>query len=379
MGWWWWLGTGLLGVDLALWALMLLGAVAARRDRRFWLEERGASSGPLLTILIPARDEAGNIGAAVRSALAQDYGAVEVIVMDDSSTDGTAEEAREAGAGDSRLRVLTGAPLEPGWKGKPWALWQAQQQARGELLLFVDADVRLAPWAARSAVAALLEREVGLLSAWGTWVMEGFWVQVALPVVGGFVRGAHPLDRVNDPAAEATFANGQFILMRRAAYDQMGGHAAVASEVLEDVRLAQAARRAGVPAAMLLGPGVFQVRLYTTLSGLWWGMVKNFYAGMGGRLGVAAAAALFVSFTALFPAVMVVLGAWLGVGWWVGLGLGIGAVMVGVRSAQRSSLGDPWWSGWLHPLGALVLLGIITLSAWRGVRGRTTRWKGRPV
>ncbi len=379
MTWWSWAGVGVLGVATGLWGLMALGAWAARRDRRFWLEEGGSPEGPLVSLMIPARDEAGNIGPAVAAALAQDYRALEVLVIDDSSTDGTGEEALAAGAGDPRLRVMQGAPLAPGWKGKPWALWQAQQQARGEVLLFVDADVRLAPWAVRAAVAALEAREVGLLSVWGTWAMEGFWVGVALPVVGGFVRGAHPLDRVNDPASPAVFANGQLIMARRAAYDQLGGHRAVAGEVLEDVRLAEAARAAGVPAAMLLGPGVFRVRLYTTLRGLWLGMVKNFYAGMGGRLGVALAAALFVGFTALLPPALLVCGAALGEVGWVALGAGCWGLMVLSRALQRPALGDPAWSGWLHPLGGLVLLGIIVTSAWRGVRGRPTLWKGRPV
>jgi len=372
----------LAALDLLLWGLMLLGALAASRDRRHVLglaPIEVAEPLPSVSILFPARDEAEVIGPAITSALAQDYPDLEVLLIDDNSTDGTAEVALAAAAADPRFRLLTGTPLAQGWKGKPWALWQAQQQARGELLLFVDADVVLSPLATRRAVETLLSRELDLLSAWGTWIMDSVGVKVALPVVGGFVRGAHPLDRVNDPAQEAVFANGQFILMRRTAYDAMGGHTAVKDEVLEDVRLAQAVRRAGQRGGMVLAPDWFRVRLYTTLPALWSGTVKNFYAGMGQRAGLAALAALFVAYTALFPLVALAAGAVTGDLVLTGVALGALALMALFRTVQDRPLGLSPICALTHPVGASILLGVIVTSAWRGARGKATTWKGRPV
>lgn len=369
-----------------MWTLLVVAAWVGGRDTRFVLprdpDEATPAPGddaPKLSLIIPARNEAHVIGAAVRAALAQDWPNLELILIDDNSTDGTADRAREAAAGDPRLRILTGTPLPEGWKGKCWALWQAQQEADGALLLFVDADVQLGPQAARRACQTLLERDLGLLSLWGTWQVESFWERVAMPVVGGFVRGAHPLDRINDPEQPEAFANGQFILVSRVGYDAFGGHEAVRDQVLEDVRIAQVAKGAGLRCGMLLAPDLFRVRMYQNLRDLWLGFVKNFYHGMEQRVGVAVAAATFASTTTLLPwlclafalgAQELVLGA---------LALGCVVQMYVFRFMQDGTYRMPRAYGITHPLGTAILVGIILHSAWRGLRGTPTQWKGRPV
>lgn len=372
----------LTSLALLVWLLMLLGALASGRDRRHVLGlEPTPIDEPLpsVTILIPARNEARVIAAAIGSALEQDYPDLEVLLIDDDSTDGTADVALGAAGDDARFRLLRGSPLAEGWKGKPWALWQAQKEARGALLLFVDADVVLHPLATRRAVETLLSRKLDMLSAWGTWIMEGVGVRIGLPVVGGFVRGAHPLDRVNDPAQDAVFANGQFILMRRTSYDAMGGHTAVKDEVLEDVRLAQAVRRAGQRGGMVLAPPWFRVRLYETVGELFRGTVKNFYAGMGQKGGLAILAALFVAWTALLPPAAFVFGVGAGDVVLASVAGGCLAVMVAFRLVQDRPLGLSPIYALTHPIGAAILLGVIVTSAWRGARGKATTWKGRPV
>jgi chlorobactene glucosyltransferase len=379
-----WALTGLMGLTLLLWGLFIVALIASGKDGRHTISAEGPGPDkeafwPRVSIIIPARNEAGSIGKAVASCLAQDYRDLEVIVVDDASEDGTADEAREAGAGDDRLRVVPGRPVPPMWLGKPSACWHGQTMAAGEVLLFLDADVQIAPTTVSRTVGVLRERDLSMLSLWGTWLMESFWEKVVQPVVGGFVRGAHPLDKVNDPAAPEAFANGQFIMIRREAYDAMGGHDAVKDEVLEDVRFAQAVQGAGLACGMFLAPDLFAVRLYTSLSEIWQGMIKNFYHGMNRKPGTALLAGVFVSTTTLLP--FVLLAAGVGLEHWPLAALAACNIlfMFMFRFIQDGVVGLSRWYGLTHPLGTLVLVGIIAVSAWRGLRGTPTSWKGRPV
>ncbi len=380
----WWVLTGAMSLSALLWLGLVLALVQSARDRRFVLdpkdEQPALPNGPVMvSIVIPARNEEGRIGKAVRSALDQDYRALEVVVVDDDSSDETAAEARAAADGDKRFKLISGRMLPQGWLGKPSACWYGKQKTRGEILLFVDADVKLAPEGVGCAVRALEDRGLDLLSVWGTWQVESFWEKVCQPVVGGFVRGAHPLDQVNDPQGEVAFANGQFIMIRKAAYEKFGGHEAVKGEVLEDVRFAQAAKAAGLACGMFLGPGIFSVRLYTSLSEIWQGMIKNFYHGMDRQPGLALAAAGFVGTMTLLP--FVILGLGLALGHWpmvAAAGLNV-AFLYAFRWIQDGVVGLSRWYGITHPLGTLVLLGIILVSMWRGLRGAPTAWKGRAV
>ncbi len=379
----WMVATGLMAATGMLWVLLLLGMLGASKDKRFVLQSGDdvtlPPSPPKVSIIIPARNEEGFIGRAVSSALAQDYPALEVLVVDDASEDRTAQEATEAGGGDERLRVVPGRPLPDGWLGKPSACWHGQSLSEGEVLLFVDADIVLDPDATRQCVAALTERKLGMLSLWGTWVMESFWEKVAQPVVGGFVRGAHPLDKLNDPKRPEAFANGQFIMIRREDYHNFGGHEAVRAEVLEDVRFAQRAQAAGVRCGMFLAPSLFRVRLYTSLSEIWQGMLKNFYHGMNRQPRLAAAAAAFVSTTTLLPVALLVLALWLG-HWPLAVAAGVNVlIMYAFRFVQDGAMGMDRLYGLTHPLGTAILVGIILTSMWRGLRGQTTLWKGRAV
>lgn len=381
--------TALMGVTALLWVLLLTGVVMASRDRRYVLDADNAGhddearhrqgQAPLVSIIIPARNEEGSIGAAVRSALSQSWRRLEVIVVDDASDDGTADEAREAGGGDERLRVMPGRPLPAGWLGKPSAVWHGQSLASGDVLLFIDADVKLHRSAVSQCMEAMEERGLDMISLWGTWLMESFWERTVQPVVGGFVRGAHPLDKVNDPESPEAFANGQYIMIRRSAYDAFGGHQVVKDEVLEDVRFAQRAKAAGLRVGMFLAPSLFSVRLYTSLSEIWHGMLKNFYHGMNRSVGLALLAAAFVSTTTLLPFALVVLGGALGDEALIAASCLNIALMYGFRLAQDSLMGMSRVYGLTHPLGTAVLVGIILVSMWRGLRRRPTSWKGRAV
>ncbi len=376
----WWVVVSVLGLVALLWVLLVVAIFKAVNDTRFTLTPsttRPAET--LVSVIIPARNEEGSIGGAVRAVLAQDHPNLELIVVDDASEDRTRAEAEGAGGEDPRLRVVAGRPLPEGWLGKPSAVFHGRSHAKGDVLLFVDADVKIAPSAVRTCVAALEARGLDMLSLWGRWIMEGFWERVAQPVVGSFIRGAHPLDKCNDPADPTVFANGQFIMIRAEAYEKFGGHEAVRDEVLEDVRFAQRAAEAGLRCGMFLAPDLFEMRPYESLGDLWSGYVKNFYHGTGRSAGKAFSAATFVAVSTLLPAVTFAAGAALGDTTVTALSGAILGLQIVFRFVHDGAIGLPRIYGLTHVLGNAILVGIILHSTVRGLTGRTTSWKGRAV
>ncbi len=372
---------GYLGLLTVLWSGLAAGASAWRT--RFALPDVAAPATPQrLSILIPARNEAENIAACVRAALASDYRDFEVVVVDDASTDGTAAIAKAAGAGDPRLRVAAGTPLPEGWAGKPWACARASELATGTAYLFIDADVELAPDAARRAVGVLEERRLDLLSAFGSWKLDSFWERAAIPVIGWFIRGATDIAAVNAAGRPEAFANGQFILVRGPSYVAVGGHACVKAEVLEDVRLARAMKQRGQRLGLYFAPSLFRVRLYRSLGEILAGYGKNFYEGMDRRPQIPLIALLFlfvtvgapwlalavalVRPTAVFPAMDIPF-LWLA---WLALTCVLPLVL---RFRLERLEGRSGALAWTQPIGNAVL-GLVLFRALFAVR---TTWKGR--
>ena len=335
----------------------------------------------LVSVCIPARDEATNIGACVKAALSSRWPNLEVIVVDDRSTDGTTDAAREAGGDDGRLFVVDGSEPPPGWAGKPWACRRAAGEARGQILCFVDADVRLAPDAIAVLVDTMVTEDLRLLSAYGTWELHSFWERTLIPAVGWLIRGAVDLDHVNDPGLPVAFANGQLIAVERNAYDALDGHGSVRSEVLEDVRLAEQFKCRGHRVGMRVAPWAFHVRLYEGLGEIVRGYTKNLYEGMGRRPSLALGAILFIFVGALLPWLLLVLGliARLLLGWgvpqapwllWCGL---VCVLQVIFRWMLESRDGRSGWVAFAHPLANIMLSWIL----FRSMFAMETTWKGR--
>ena len=231
---------------------------------------------PRVSLLVPARDEAENLRRNLPGLLAQ--GAHEVWVLDDGSRDDTAAVARELGA-----RVLTGSPLPPGWKGKPWACQQLGAAATGDVLLFTDADVCWHPGALGGLLTEFGRQRADLLSVWPRQDNRTPGERLITPLAESPLLSLFPVLFLRTPFAKASAANGQVMCFRRAAYERLGGHAAVRAELLEDVKFAFRLREAGGRLALALGGECISVRMYRSYPESVEGFGKNLLAVHGGE------------------------------------------------------------------------------------------------
>ncbi len=235
---------------------------------------------PLVSVLIPARNEEKIIERMLYTIMQQTYRNIEIIVLDDQSEDRTGKIAEYVAHIEPRLRVLTGKKLPDGWTGKNWACHQLSRDARGELLLFIDADVKLAPEAISCAVAQMNEKQSSMLSVFPTQIMQSFGERLVVPLMNWLLLSFLPLRLVAGSShPKFVAANGQFILINRIEYKTIGGHKAVRDKIVEDMEIARSLKRSGSRIMTLLGGELVSCRMYTGLTDAASGFTKNFYAG----------------------------------------------------------------------------------------------------
>jgi chlorobactene glucosyltransferase len=240
----------------------------------------------LISAVIPARNEEASIARAVESVAAQaEIG--EVIVVDDQSSDGTGEILRELASRIPKLRVLRTGELPAGWTGKNYAASLGAAAAQGEWLLFTDADTFHYPGSARRALSDAVDHDAMLVSYSPEQEMETFWERALIPYVYCRLASRFSYGAVNDPARQDAAANGQYLLVLRDVYRSVGGHAAVAGEILEDVALARRVKSGGYRIYFTAPIGVVRARMYRSFRAIWQGWTKNLYSLMGGTPGEA--------------------------------------------------------------------------------------------
>jgi len=239
--------------------------------------------GVLVSVLVPARNEALNIERCVRSLLRQEYATFELLVLDDGSTDTTPELLRRlAMESGGKMRVIQGKPLPDGWHGKSWACFQLGRQAKGERLLFTDADTMHEPDALRRTVGAMESSGADMLSLMPHQELGSFWEKLVVPLVHVILMCYLPLRFVRTSRRAAfCFANGQFILFRRHFYDRINGHAAVKDALVEDVWLCKSVKKAGGTVVAFNGTDVGSCRMYRNFREIWEGFSKNLFAAIG--------------------------------------------------------------------------------------------------
>jgi len=233
-----------------------------------------------VSAIVPARNEEGTIAAAVESLGAQQE-CSEIIVINDQSTDGTAAVLLDLTTRFAQLRVLETTELPTGWVGKNYAVSLGAAQATGEWLLFTDADGVHLPGSTARALADAEATGAGLVSYSPEQETRTWWEKSLIPFVYTRLAHKYSYDEVNHPDSPVAAASGQYLMIRRVDYARIGGHAAIAGEVLEDVALARNAKRAGVHLHFASGNGIMRVRMYRTFRAMWQGWTKNLYPLMG--------------------------------------------------------------------------------------------------
>jgi len=372
-------------LSLAPWLAVLFGLLfVVRKPGELPAASGSAERCPFVSVVVPARNEAANIERCVDSLTRSRYPAFEVIVVDDASEDGTGALARAIPRGNAeRLVVAEGAPLPDGWLGKPWACWQGARAARGELLLFTDADTTHAPDLLARAVAGLEEERADLLTVVGAQMMETFWERLVQPQI--FLVMFFRFPRFERTAMSARWrdaiANGQYMLFRREAYDAIGGHEAVRDEVVEDLALAQHVKRAGLALRIRGAERDLATRMYRSLPHLVEGWSKNLVMGglqsLPGWLRPITPPLALLTGVGLWlvpPVVLVLAAAGAGGDGLLGWAGAACTTSVVVWVLFTRWMGAPAAYGLLYPVGAAVG-SFIFLRSW--VRGTRVEWKGR--
>jgi chlorobactene glucosyltransferase len=379
-------------VFLPLSALCLLAAAFCLQDV---LRERliptlapGAAlvAQPLISMLIPARDEAERIGACLAGLASQSYRNFELLVVDDHSTDATAAIVRGYAAQLPALDVLPSIALPAGWAGKCWACWQAAGSARGDWLLFLDADVMPKPELLATLLARAESRSLDLLTLMPFQQLGSLAERVILPAFFALLYNLYPLDQVSDPRSPIAFANGPCLLIRREVYFAIGGHQAVRASFLEDTELGRIVKAAGYRLEAAVAPDLIEMRMYTGWASLTEGLGKNAVAGYrsgGTRSGWVGARLALVAF---LPCYLLLAGGLLALarpGAAIGAMLLLhGALLAALALACWSWLARrryriaPWW-GALFPLGLAIYFWLAARALLRLRSGRGVIWKGR--
>lgn len=340
---------------------------------------------PLVSVLVPARNEEHRaLARSVRSMLAQDYAPLEVIVVNDRSTDLTLSILREIATTNEHLRVIDGAELPSGWLGKPHALQQAFENSRGEWTLATDADMILDPRAVRTAVNIARAQRLDALTLIPRIDCESFWERVFMPTFGWFMLMALPLERVNDPKRAEALGVGGFFLIRRRAMERIGGYRAVRGEVVEDLRTAELLKNSGARLRVEYAPDLARTRMQPSFREIWEGFTKNLYAGARFSLWWALLSATLVFFFTVVPVLVLLTSALMlaksdGNQW---LYLLIPASLIWLTQVAVAAIVNRNWDipvayALTVPLGHALFIAILLNSAAKISSGRGVIWKGR--
>jgi chlorobactene glucosyltransferase len=377
-------------VAAAVFVVWILRLILLVRSLRVDPRVRAGASGsrpdpaPLVSVVIPARDEESNISECLESIRAQDYPNLEIIVVDDRSTDRTAEIVEAAAREDPRIRLIRKDHLLSGWTGKTHALWVGSREARGKYLLFIDADTRHHPSNLTSMVAYVHGSGADMVTLNVGLITRTFWERVLQPILGGMFMMHFPPAKIADPNHKLAFGNGQYIFVRRSSYDDVGGHEAVKQYLLEDIALAKLLKGRGYKTVLAYGSEISRTRMYTNFADIWRGWVRIFYEGFDRRATTLGAYFVLGIVFSILPFVV------LGVGLY-GLVAGSGAVVYWLMVVFTAASMALKWAVlrilysivrcppvylWLHPVAGVISLGILASALAKLFSKTGTTWRG---
>jgi len=348
-----------------------------------------------LTVVIPAFNESLNIKRSLGSVFKSlpPCGDWQVVVVDDMSTDSTADLARECAKQlnqQHRFSLIQAGPrpARERWVGKNWACSRAMDGVKSSWVLFIDADVELRPTALRRALVQAIDERADLLSLAPRLVCTCLSEWMVQPIMASLLGLGFPIIEANDPSSDVAFAAGPFMLFRRSAYDAIGGHRALAGEVVEDLALARTIKTSGFCLRYVLGLDAVDLQMYPNLSALWEGWTKNWFLGLDRNIPKALAAGgvvvlMFASPWILLPSSIVLAVLSFGATPMVIASSLLAAMALALQIVLRvwiqDRFGVPVKFWWLMGAGGLLVGAIAPVSVWRSLTGRGWTWKGRPL
>ncbi|MBI4015475.1 MAG: glycosyltransferase [Candidatus Aenigmarchaeota archaeon] len=323
---------------------------------------------PMVSIIVPVRNEIDNIKLCMESILNLDYPNKEIIAVDGSSTDGTYEYLKTL----KGIKLIHEESLPSGWVGKNYACFLGYKASKGEFLLFTDGDTTHHKDLLKNSISYSMEQKVGLLTLGPKLFYRVFSEKIILPFIVGVITTLSGGKKVNDDNSGSWMADGQYMLFDRNAYEKIGGHEKVKGNMIEDVSLAGLIKTSGLRLRVLTAQNYFETRMHQNFSELLESWTKNFYAFTNHRPAKAALILLYVSVFYLLPAAVFILSfgssIWAGVAYIISLGK-MAAIYKGLRSKARYSP--------LYPIAALVYFFAGLTSTLRGIFGLGAHWKGR--
>lgn len=370
-------------LSLFVWVgLILLRGGFWRANQRISSRVDHPSKWPEVAAVIPARDEAGGVAQTVRSLLQQSYpGRFSIVLVDDGSTDGTADIARAAAEGSSRLTVVPGRDLPPGWTGKLWAVQRGVEEAsriapEAEYLLLTDADIEHAPSNLRELVAKADAKRLSLVSLMVRLRCVSPWERLLIPAFVFFFQKLYPFPWVNHPRHRTAAAAGGCMLVRRSSLARAGGIEAIRGALIDDCALAREIKKVG-PIWLGLSADTRSLRRYDTLWDIWGMVARTAFEQLGNSSVMLAVTVVAMVITYLIPPAAMVYGAMEGDATTAVAGLAAWLAMVFAYRPTLVLYGQPAWAAFGLPIAALIYTAMTVDSARRHWRGRGGAWKGR--
>src|SRR3972149_2872092 len=339
---------------------------------------------PLVSVIIPARNERENISKCLASINNQTYKELEIVVIDDGSKDGTYRAVEGMQKNNAKLKLIKNGNLPEGWIGKNYAIHLGMKEARGEWLLFLDADTELYPDAISKVLSFGLSNNINMVSFSPEQVLCKFWEASVQPVIYEFLSSRYDYNCVNSPRMEIAAANGQFIMIQRSVYESVGGHETIRDKILEDVSLAENVKKKGFKIYFSYGREIVRCRMYKSLREIVQGWTKNLFTLLGYDFKTLFKIVLHLIFFSLLPFILFLyslLLTFIEPGFTSGLfliaTLCLVSLIVVTKLRRFDELKYPNASAFFYPIGIGVSTILFLLSAYRGKISREIEWKGR--
>jgi len=392
---WRYLVLAFLSVSFLLWILYLISTIRNYRMLPALVKDDSklSKSLPKVSVIIPTRNESKRITPCIESMKAQTYPNLEILIVDDS-TDNTIDIIKSIVKNDKRFRIIKEEKLRDGWVGKPHAMQQGSREAKGEWLLFIDADTVHDPEIITSAVKHAVKKKLDMLSVLSELICKSFWEKVIQPIPTGLLIFISPLGKVNDPKSKNAFALGPFILIKHFVFDKIGGYEKIRGKIADDVEMAKLLKESGFKIGLARAHEMMKLRMYETFGGIWEGWSKNIFMGLVQKRGIQSKGkqllilliGLFVVFSmVVFPFISVIFSLLVVFllklsFWWfiIGSSLIVWLISILIQSFvhKKYCIGNPAFSP-LYFIGGIVTMGIFLNSAVKTLSGKGVRWKDR--